>query len=107
MKKDYEYILNRLNSIFSKADIDRISSRANKEICLIVDVHGMKCFQAKKFITNIINVVRIVFRLIIIHGYNHGTAIKDMLSSNYDNCHISFQYADPYNQGITHMLIAA
>lgn len=74
---------------------------------MIVDVHGMKCPQAKRFINNIINVVRIVFRLIIIHGYNHGTAIKEMLAQNFSNNHIYEQFPDPRNQGVTHMLIAA
>lgn len=107
MEHNYDYILTKLSFILSKNDMDRISLISKDEMRIIVDVHGMKCLQAKKIINNIINVVRIVFRLIIIHGYNHGTAIKDMLSQNFCNAHVSEKPLDPYNQGVTHMLIAA
>ncbi len=107
MNHEYDYILTKLNSFLSKNDMDRISLNSKDEICMIVDVHGMKCSQAKRFINNIINVVRIVFRLIIIHGYNHGTAIKEMLAQNFSNNHIYEQFPDPRNQSVTHMLIAA
>ena len=67
MEHNYDYILTKLSFILSKNDMDRISLISKDEMRIIVDVHGMKCLQAKKFINNIINVVRIVFRLIIIH----------------------------------------
>lgn len=102
----YLYIQKRLCSIFGNTDLTRISLKYNDEIC-VTDVHGMKCYQAKRFINNIINVLRITFRLVIIHGYNHGTAIKDMLADNFINTHILEQRADLHNQGITRMLIAA
>ena len=107
MEHNYDYILTKLSFILSKNDMDRISLISKDEMHIIVDVHGMKCLQAKKFINNIINVVRIVFRLIIIHGHNHGTAIKDMLSQNFCNAHVSEKHLDPYNQGVTHMIITA
>lgn len=107
MNYEYNYIQNRLSSILSENDMAKISLKSKDGICMIVDVHGMKCFQVKRLINNIINVVRIFFQLIIIHGYNHGTAIKDMLAERCLNVHVINQYVDPYNQGMTHMLIAA
>ncbi len=107
MNQDCEYIQHRLSSIMSKSEMARISMKSSDMFCITVDVHGMKCCQAKRFINNIINIVRIIFHLIIIHGYNHGTAIKDMLSYKFSNIHITNQYVDPYNQGMTHILIAA
>ena len=94
----------KLQMIFTKDEISRLSIKEKPQI--IVDVHGMKCSQARRFINNIINTIRESFKLIIIHGYNHGTAIKDMLADNFCNSHIAEQYIDPYNQGVTHMLIA-
>lgn len=101
-------IIARLGMIFSQADIDRITVKdtASKNLQVTVDVHGMKCCEAKKFINNIINAVRTAFKLVIIHGYNHGTAIKDMLAENFSNSHIVNQYQDLYNKGVTHMVIA-
>ena len=60
MEHNYDYILTKLSFILSKNDMDRISLISKDEMRIIVDVHGMKCLQAKKFINNIINVVRIV-----------------------------------------------
>lgn len=102
-------INNRLRMVFTQEEINRltISEIDERKIRITADVHGMKCYQAKRFINNIINTVRVAFQLIIIHGYNHGTAIKDMLAENFSNTHITEQHLDPYNQGVTHMLIAA
>lgn len=101
-------IADRLRLVLSKGELDRIQVRSQEnDIRIIADVHGMKCYEAKRFINNIINLVRMSFKLIVIHGYNHGTAIKDMLSQSFRNNHVSEQYPDPCNQGITCMLIAA
>lgn len=101
-------ISTKLQMIFTNNEISRLSIREEPgtKPQIIADVHGMKCSQARRFINNIINTIRETFRLIIIHGYNHGTAIKDMLADNFCNSHITEQYIDPYNQGVTHMLIA-
>lgn len=101
-------IIARLGMIFSQTDIDGITVKNtdSKSLQVTVDVHGMKCCEAKKFINNIINAVRTAFKLVIIHGYNHGTAIRDMLAENFSNIHIADQYQDPYNKGVTHMVLA-
>lgn len=99
-------IFARLGMIFSQDDIARISIKDDGKLQVTVDVHGMKCVQAKRFINNIINSIREAFRLVIIHGYNHGTAIKDMLAENFSNTHIIDQYQDPRNKGVTYMVLA-
>ena len=102
-------ISTRLKMILTPEEISRlkINESNSDHIKIIADVHGMKCYQARRFINNIINVVRVSFQLTIIHGYNHGTAIKEMLAQNFSNNHIYEQYPDPRNQGVTHILIAA
>lgn len=101
-------VCTRLRLILSADELDRLTiSEIAGNITIVIDVHGMKCSQARRFINNIINTVRCAFRLVIIHGYNHGTAIKDMLSINFHNSHIEEQFPDAYNLGMTHMLIAA
>lgn len=101
-------IIARLGMIFSQDDINRITVKdeAEKNLKVTVDVHGMKCSQAKRFINNIINAIRSAFKLVIIHGYNHGTAIKDMLADNFTNTHVIDQYQDPYNKGVTYMVLS-
>ena len=102
-------IISRLKMILTEAELSRLSinEKHNGKLKITADVHGMKCREARKFINNIINIIHSTFQLIIIHGYNHGTAIKEMLANNFNNDHIYEQFPDPYNQGITHMLIAA
>lgn len=100
-------ISNTFKTIFTADENSRltITEYKNKNVRIIADVHGMKCLQARRFINNIINSVRTVLRLIIIHGYNHGTAIKDMLTENINNSHIIKQYQDSCNKGVTHILV--
>lgn len=102
-------VATRLKMVFSMRELNRleITEEMDGTVRITVDVHGMTCHEARRFINNIINLVRIAFRLIIIHGYNHGTAIKDMLAQNFTNTHVAEQHADPWNQGVTYMSIAA
>lgn len=99
----------RLKMVLTQSEMNRIKiseSRSGK-LRITADVHSMKCYEARRFINNIINIVRTAFQLVIIHGYNHGTAIKEMLAQNFSNDHIYEQFPDSRNQGVTHMLIAA
>lgn len=97
------------NLIFTKEELNRITVTQNQfnELEIVVDVHGMKCSYAKRFINNLINVTRRAFTLTIIHGYNHGTAIKDMLHNEFSNPHILQNIPDKRNQGLTHFVLAA
>ncbi len=82
-------------------DLDGVSTQ------MVADVHGMKCYEARRFINNTIAIVRTDFQPTVIHGYRHGTAIRDMLADNFKNSHVREQYQDHFNQGLTHMIITA
>ena len=97
----------RLSLILTKEDMKRLKIKERdgvKEIT--IDLHRMSCSQAKRFINNIINLVRESCRLILIHGYNHGTALKDMIRSDIENSHIEAIMADAHNLGRTDILLA-
>ena len=103
-------IKERLSMIFTWDELERVQIQeadSDSSVLIIADVHGLKCCEAKRFINNIINVVRTTFQLIVIHGYNHGTAIKDMLADSFRNRHVYSQYQDRHNRGITRMYVAA
>ena len=71
-----------MSVIMSEEELNRIRFQdvaGGKTMEVIADVHGMKRFEAKRFLKNIIAVIRGAFLLLIIHGYNHGTAIRDMI----------------------------
>lgn len=98
----------RLQMIFTSDEFGRLRiGESDNELSIIADVHGMKCRQARRFLNNIINAVRQPFRLEVIHGYVHGTAIKEMLDRNFDNVHIIEHHSDPCNYGVTYISLAA
>lgn len=84
----------------------QVSKKSDGEISVVVDVHGMKCWQAERFINNLINIARCSFVMTVIHGYNHGTAILEMVRTKLSNCHIVSRYEDNHNRGITYLAIA-
>ena len=102
-------IQKKLYLIFSTDELSRISIKEHPGniLKLYADVHGLKCYQVKRFLNNLINIIKVSFELIVIHGFNHGTAIRDMLSDNFNNLHLVRKYVSQFNQGVTHMIIAA
>lgn len=98
----------RLTTILSKSDMKRITIKTKKGMIKIyADVHGMKVWEAKRFINNILNLMKEAIELIIIHGYKHGSAIKEMLENEFNNGHVKSITPDRDNQGVTHILAAA
>ena len=96
-----------MRSLYPVKDVRRLTyAQSSGGDTVLVDVHGMKCWQAKQFINNIINLSNRPFRLTVIHGYNHGTAIMDMVRNRLDNKRIMERAADQFNLGITYLAIA-
>lgn len=106
---NYQDIVYRLNTIFDSSTLERIkiTNNINGEIIIVIDLHRLSCKNAKRLLSNVIANVRIDSRIDVIHGYNHGTSIKDMLLQEFSNVHIIEKHLDPHNQGVTHMSIAA
>ena len=100
---DKNQILDRMTYILKKEDMQRISIQkdADGTIVLVINVHEMKVAQAKRVINSIIIMYRFPFKLKIIHGYVHGTAIKEMLIYNFDNRRIVNKKSESYNPGVT------
>ena len=72
-----------------------------------LDVHGLKVREAKVFILNVVNVIRGRMVLEVIHGFNHGTAIRDMLAGENFSGRLTERYCPGKNPGMTNMRIAA
>ncbi|MCR5546546.1 MAG: hypothetical protein K6F30_08745 [Lachnospiraceae bacterium] len=100
-------IMQRAELIFSKLELDRmVFYEYQHQEYIRVDVHGLTCNQVKVFIKNIINVVRGAFELIIIHGYLHGTKIKEMIYTQLGDMHrISDMKSEDWNPGVTYLMI--
>lgn len=95
-------------TIFTMDEVKRVRIVGDRDGIskLIIDVHGLSCREAKHFINNIINVSGIKCRVTIIHGYNHGSAIKTMINNQFENQHVYQKEMDLKNLGITHLYIA-
>lgn len=77
----------------------------NGQTEIVLDLHGLSCREARHMIINLLNILRQKVHIILIHGYNHGTAIKEMLPT-IRNEHIASIQPDSYNAGRTHLLTA-
>ncbi len=82
----------------------RILVRGSPEITY--DAHGQSVAEAKRTIHNIVNIAMVPIHLTVIHGFNHGCAIKNMLAAeNFDN--LKERYCPEYNPGETVLFISA
>ena len=65
------------------------------------DLHKLSTSNAKRFVKNIIAVSRDELDVELIHGFNHGTAIKEMLMNDFDNPRVTKKSSRPDNPGLT------
>lgn len=94
----------KLSFVMSPSDMGRIQLYDNEEVLKVVaDVHGMSRRQADRFISNIINLIRHAFRLIIVHGYNNGTVIKEYFENTFKNANVLKIYESSWNKGVTYI----
>lgn len=50
----------RLKMVLTQNELDKVNVFENRrgKLLITADVHGMKCYEARRFINNIINIVR-------------------------------------------------
>lgn len=89
--------------VFSKDDMQRFDIMDGE---LYVDVHGLSCPRARRLLKNTIALLRGNITIYVIHGYNHGHAIKEMLrNTQLSRRTYRVQYVD-WNPGITRLIVA-
>ena len=96
----------RLRMIYTENMIERIqvlSSLEGKIEKIIVDVHGLSCQEARQFINNVINLSFGSCTVEVIHGYRHGTKIKEMIQEKFLNPYIKLIIPDQFNLGVTYL----
>lgn len=94
-----------IKMVFTKDELARIQVANDSEIS--VDVHGLDRAHCKKFLRNLINVNRKGAVIRVIHGYNNGTRLRDMI--RYDNVisrRITGYETNEQNAGVTYLQVA-
>ena len=100
-------ILSRMSFILAGDNLKRVSiEQRNNMNYIYVDLHGMSCKIANRVVRSIIAMYRFSFVLVLIHGFNHGTALKEMIRNSIENSRIKSITSPDYNPGITYMQLA-
>ena len=93
--------------IFTTDELSKIEIEDNaNQLIIVVDVHGMKCREVKRFLNNIINLTSGKYLMTVIHGYIHGNAIEDMIATQIINQKIINRYQDTWHYGVTYLQVA-
>ncbi len=73
----------RIMFLFSRDEISRINDevRTDGSHLITVDMHGLSTNKAKRFLKNLVAINKEGYEMCIIHGFNHGTAIKEMVKN--------------------------
>lgn len=80
----------------------------NKQVMVVrIDMHGMNRDEAYRTITGILNANKGKFIIDVIHGYNHGTVLKNMIQNDLRHRRITKKENCFYNQGETMIEVCA
>lgn len=97
-----------INILFSEEELSRVKTRNEKDgkEVVTVDVHGMTVKNAKRFLKNLIALNPESFNMNVIHGFNNGCSIRNMLRNNFLSERITQVNDVFYNEGMTTLQIA-
>lgn len=71
-----------------------------------VDIHGMNCYQAKIRIDSALRRTAAgTYRIRVIHGFNSGTALRDLVRSDYLNHPKVIRIETRLGNGITDLVL--
>ncbi len=105
----YEQMMDRMSYLLPGENLQRvrIGHGPSGEMIIRLDLHGMRVAQARRVIEGILLLSREDFLLDLIHGYSHGTALKELIFCNLQNTRIRERRSLPHNPGETLLRIAA
>ncbi len=103
----YDQVAFRVSFILFGEDVKRVKIEYDEygSFVITIDLHGYKVSEAKNVICGIMKVINVPFRLELIHGYSHGTAIKEYIHNVLCDKRIVEKYCYPDNPGRTILTI--
>lgn len=109
MTMRYDALISRLEFVVYGAQRWRltVSNSSHGKPMITYDAHGQTVSEVRQVIRNIVNISRCPINLCVIHGYNHGTAIKDMLAREDFSERLETKYNPSRNPGETILFFAA
>lgn len=93
----------RLEMILKTEQMARINFGETE---MTIDLHEMHQAECRWLVRTVIASSRTGFTLNLIHGYNRGTKLKEMLQKQTISKRVQRMYCDPWNPGLTHIQIA-
>ena len=95
--------------LFSKEEIARVKDtvRMNGKHLVTVDMHGLRAKEAKRFLKNLIAVNKDGCEMCVIHGYKHGTAIRDIVNHDNFGKRVVGRFPVKNNPGRTRLMLCA
>ncbi len=96
-----------MEMIFTKEEMGRITERikADGGRSLTVDLHGLKVKEAKRLLLNLMALDRDGCDICVIHGYNNGTALKEMVGNDLHSPRLTSRQGVKGNFGRTMLTI--
>ena len=90
----------------TRDELARIHAGKNDDE-IMVDLHGLTEREARRFLRNLIACMKTKFSIFVVHGYRHGTVIKDMIRERNSGISRRVIRVDPceWNPGATTMVI--
>ena len=70
-----------------------------------IDVHGLNSYQAKTLIDSKIKKSKGAYRIRVIHGYNNGSVLRDMILMEYKNNKAVLRIERGLNMGQTDLVL--
>lgn len=96
----------RMADIFTDDEKNRVSVECGGQgTSLAVDVHKMSRVECMRFLKNLIALFRDSFSLTVIHGYNNGTVIRDMVRNEKLSPKVTSVRWDTHNDGVTRLCV--
>ncbi len=93
----------RLGMIFTADELKRMRliDNIDNKGWITIDLHHLTVRQAKRLLNNLIAINRNECTIRVIHGYIHGTKIKNMIQNELDNRRITDKAGMKHNPGVT------
>ncbi len=105
-----DQIMSKLNFVLYGENMNRINvvQSENESISVELDLHGLRCHEAERTLRNVININKnLGFNLVVIHGFNHGVALKKMIRNAKLGDRVMCLSSPNWNPGRTNITVAA